>query len=455
MLFSNSPLSIGEGEPGLERHGIGRDVVASPQLGGIEAELVGGEIDQPLDHIGRLGTAVAAIRPHRVGVGEYGGDIGMHRRRAIDPGEGPDVAGEGRHAGLQIGADGGDRLHPHPQEGPVLVERELGFGDVVTGLGVAEKGFRAGRHPFDRPPHELRRQQHQRHLVVDRRLHAEAAADIARDHADPALRYFQDRCQLGAVGVHALQRRVDGVAAVGSVVVANAAARLHGRGGDPVDHEAVLDDVIGPRKRGLGRSLVAEQLNKADIVGTVVPHPRRAPGGRLCGRRHRRQRLVVDRDPLGGVGGVVIRIRHHEGDIVADPAHPVPGQRRVGRPEHASVAQLQTPRHRQIAPAGGLPVSAAEHRQHPRRRLGPARIDRSDPGVGVGRAEHVAERHARQHHVADVAAAALEQPRILETGHALADREFTHRILGADSLRERRYRKAVAGFPPGAAAARH
>src|SRR5262249_26256311 len=54
---------VGEGEPGLERHGLGRNVVLTPQLGGIDAELVGGEIDEPLDHIGRLRAAVAAIGP--------------------------------------------------------------------------------------------------------------------------------------------------------------------------------------------------------------------------------------------------------------------------------------------------------------------------------------------------------------------------------------------------------
>ena len=100
---------VGEGEPGLERHGVGRDVVAPPQLGRIDAELVGGEIDHALDHIGRLGPAVAAIGPHRVGVGEHRGHVGMHGGRAVDAGERAEIAGEGLHAGLQIGADVGDR----------------------------------------------------------------------------------------------------------------------------------------------------------------------------------------------------------------------------------------------------------------------------------------------------------------------------------------------------------
>ena len=232
--------------------------------------------------------------------------------------------------------------------------------------------------------------------------------------------------------MHPLQGGVGGVAAVGRVVVADAAARLHGGGGDPVDHEAVLDHVVGLGEGGVGRGLVAEQLHEADIVGAIVPHPRRALGGRLRGRGNRRQRLVVDLDQLGGVERLVGGLRHHEGDVVADPAHLVLGQRRVGRLEHAAVAQLEPARDRQVAPAGGLPVGAGEHRQHAGRRLGLGRVDRADACVGVRRTQHVAERHAGQRHVADVAAAALEQPRVLETGHALTDREFTHCILGAD-----------------------
>src|SRR5262249_43385705 len=36
---------VSEGEPRLERHGVGGNVVLAPKLGRIDAELVGGEID--------------------------------------------------------------------------------------------------------------------------------------------------------------------------------------------------------------------------------------------------------------------------------------------------------------------------------------------------------------------------------------------------------------------------
>ena len=55
-------------------------------------------------------------------------------------------------------------------------------------------------------------QQHQRDLVVDRRLHAEAAADVAGDHAHLALGHLQHVLrQLLPERMGALQRGVDGV----------------------------------------------------------------------------------------------------------------------------------------------------------------------------------------------------------------------------------------------------
>ena len=89
---------VGEGEAGLERHGVGADVVAPP-VRRVDGERVGREIDHALDHVGRLGTAVAAIGPHRVGVGEHRGGFDVHGARAIDAGERAQVSGE---AGMPV-----------------------------------------------------------------------------------------------------------------------------------------------------------------------------------------------------------------------------------------------------------------------------------------------------------------------------------------------------------------
>ena len=138
VLFELAAI-VGEGHAGFERHGARRDGVAAAQFRRIDAGLVGRKIDHALDDVGGFRPAVAAIRPHRLGVGEHGGDVDMGRGRAIDAGERAEIAGEGRHADLQIGADGGDDLGAEAEEVAVLVEREFGVGDVVARLRVAQE----------------------------------------------------------------------------------------------------------------------------------------------------------------------------------------------------------------------------------------------------------------------------------------------------------------------------
>ena len=420
---------VDEGEPGAERHRFGRDRVAPAQLGRIDADVVGREIDHALDHVGRLGAPVAAVGPHRIGVGEHRRDIGVDRRRAINAGDRADVHHEGGRRHLQVGAHVGDGLDPQAEERAVAVERELGLRDIIARLGVAQERLGAGAGPFHRAPDELGAEQHQRDLVVDRGLHAEAAADVAGDHPHLGFRHLEYALgELGAERVGALQRGVDGVTAVGGVVVPDRAARLHGDGGDAVDDEMLAHHVGGARERGVGRGLVAVDLDEADVVLAIVVDARRAGRRGQCRRHHGGQRLVVDHDALGGVGRLVRGLRHHEGDAVADPAHPVGHQRRIARAIHrAAVAPLEAARHRQVAPPRGPPVGAGQHREHAGRGLGRRHVDRADFRMGMGRAQHMAERHAGQRDVVDVAAAATHQAWVLEAGHRLTNSELVHR----------------------------
>ena len=247
-----------------------------------------------------------------------------------------------------------------------------------------------------------------------------------RDDAHAALGHLQHVVgELGAERMGALQRRVDGVAAVGRVVIADRAARLHRDRGDAVDDEVAAHHVGGAGEGGFGRSGVAVAMDEADIVRTVVPHQRRARRGRVRCRDDGGQRLVVDLDQLGGIDRRKIGFGHHEGDVVAHPAHPVGHQRRIARPVHrAAVAAFHAAGHRQVAPARGDPVGAGEHREHAGRGARLVGVDRANPRMGVGRAQHIAERHARQHDVVDIAAAAAHEARILEPRHRLTDPEF-------------------------------
>ena len=84
--------------------------------------------------------------------------------------------------------------------------------------------------------------------------------------------------QLGAEAVRALQRGVDRVVVLGRIVVADAAARLHGGGGDAVDHQVALDNAVGAGEGRIGRGLVAFEMDEADIVRAIVPHAAARPG---------------------------------------------------------------------------------------------------------------------------------------------------------------------------------
>ena len=214
---------VGEGQARFERHRLGRDHVAPAQFDRVDAELGGGDVDHPLDDIGRLGPAIAAIGPHRVGVGVDGGHVGIDRRACGRP------RPRCRDWRQRRWSRPADRRRPRrscwtrrPRKWPSRVERQLGLGDVVARLRVAEEGLGARARPFDRPPGQLRGEQHQRDLVVDRRFHAEAAADVAGDDAHLAFRHLEDLPrQFGAIGVGALQGRVDRVVVGRGVVVAD------------------------------------------------------------------------------------------------------------------------------------------------------------------------------------------------------------------------------------------
>jgi hypothetical protein len=83
-----------------------------------------------------------------------------------------------------ISADIGDGVDAERQEASVGIKRELGDSGVVAPLIVGEKTLAAGGDPVDGTA-ELACRNHQRRIFrIDRRLQAEAAADIVGEHAD-------------------------------------------------------------------------------------------------------------------------------------------------------------------------------------------------------------------------------------------------------------------------------
>ena len=143
---------------------------------------------------------------------------------------------------------------------------------------------------------------------------------------------------------------------------------------------------------------------KAMLSGRV-PDRRRAGRDRIRGRRHGGQRLVVDLDQLGGVLGLVERLGHHEGDRIADIAHPVAGQHGCGATKPGARRGACAARAGADAERRHLGIVAGQHQQHAGLRARRRRVDRG--GCGHGRAASAAHRRAPAPpvHVVDIAAA--------------------------------------------------
>ena len=181
---------IGVGERGLERHGVGRNGVAPAQLGRIDRQLAGGEIHHGLQHIGRLRPAGAAVVAGHHGVGEHARHLDMDGGDHVGAGQHAQIVGgrSGVAVGAVIGADIGERAHPQGQKAALPVERELGLADIVAAMLVGQDRLAALGHPFHRPAGEPGGERGQRIFRIERALHAEAAAHIVGDDAEPGLR---------------------------------------------------------------------------------------------------------------------------------------------------------------------------------------------------------------------------------------------------------------------------
>ena len=145
----------------------------------------GGLMHKPLDDIGGLGPAGAAIGVDGRRVGEHGGHFAVDRRRRVLPREQRRVQDrrDARRERRQIRAHVRRRVHAHRQELAVLVERKLGVRDVVAAVRVGQERFAAIGGPLDRTVDLFRRPDHRGLFGVEIDLGAEAAADVGRDHA--------------------------------------------------------------------------------------------------------------------------------------------------------------------------------------------------------------------------------------------------------------------------------
>ena len=102
---------------------------------------------------------------------------------------------DGRDIGADradIGAEIADIADAQRQEFALLVERQLGLGVDVARLVVGQEGFRARRHPMDRPAEFLGADQERDIFRIGAGLQPERAADVLGDDAHALLRQIHD-----------------------------------------------------------------------------------------------------------------------------------------------------------------------------------------------------------------------------------------------------------------------
>ena len=217
------------------------------------------------------------------------------------------------------------------------------------------------------------------------------------------------------------------VTPVFGIPLGDRAARL-----DRVRDQAVVDHLELDHAGGLGerrvdRGRVAELPVEAQIARDVVMDQRLAGGGCRLGVGDHGQRVVLDVDQLGRVLGLRERLGDHEGDVIADVADAV-GAEHGPQPVGALGAVPVGQRHGagQKVAAAGFDVRAGDHGEHARRRSGRRDVERTDPGVRLGRADDAAVGLTGDVDVVGVAPLARDEALILHPPHRLADPEFRH-----------------------------
>ena len=428
-VLLEAPAVIGEGERRLVGHLLRRNGIAAAQLRGIDFHFVGRDVDQPLDHEGRLGPPGAAIGRGAVRVGEHARDRHVQRRRGVDAAHRADVD-DRRHRAAERheGAEIAEAPDPHGEELSVLVEGECRVDDVVARVVVADMRFVAGGEPFHRLAGALRRPQHQDDLGIDRAAQAVGAADVAGDQPELAFRNLERALGDGvAEQPWPLEAALQGVAPGAGVVFAGDAARLERVGGDTVDDEALLDHMRGARERFVDRGLVAGLVEIGLVVGTIGIELRRAGLEGILGIHDGRAGRIVDLDPLGGVARLIERVGDHDRDRIADMHRAADGDRGAVWQVHRAAVALLVRRHRRHgAEPVRLVVLAGQDDMHAGHLQCRAGVDAADVGMGVRRAHDGGVKLVGELEVVVEAPAPREKTRIFAPPHRLTDRELTH-----------------------------
>ena len=284
-------------------------------------------------------------------------------------GEAGPLDGIGAHVGLEGVVDGDQR--------PVAPETDARGVELLPIVPRRDEVLAPPLDPLHGLSEASRDGRDQQLLVVDGPLRAEAAAHVGRHRPDLLGGEPEGHGDGVADEIGVLGRRPDDQGAGLRIGIREDAARLDRHRGDARMVEPLLHHEVGRRQGGLR---LADRAARDDggVVGPVAVNPLAGPG-RGLERGHRRERLVVDRDPVHGVGEPVRIVRHDDGDGLADVADLLAGERDLdvgtgaGRPSERGRDTRGRPR-------------ADRTRRRPGRREGPERRPRRRPGCARARA---------------------------------------------------------------------
>ena len=213
---------------------------------------------------------------------------------------------------------------------------------------------------------------------------------------------------------------------VPGVVFGDRGARFH-----EIGHDARIDDRdFGDRMRfgecRLGRLLVADRNVEQHVAGMIGPNLRRALLHGIGEADHRRQRRPFDVDRLDRVAGVVDRVGDDEGDGVADMAHFILRQDRIGRTGER--IDFKVEQARQVAETAD--IGRRQNHADARKPTGLADIDR-ELRMRMRRTQHQRMHRRLRRDVVGIAALAANERIVFLAAHALTDAKLDgscHRI---------------------------
>ena len=283
-----------------------------------------------------------------------------------------------------------------PDNPPLGVERQLARRLAAAAVVGREQILRAGRDPLHRPLEPAREPRDEHLLAIRPALHAEAAADVGRDHANARLVEAEHARQRRADPERRLRRRPHRELAGDGVPAREGAARLHRYAAETLLLHGERHAVRGVTEGALCIAVAPRDGERA-VVAAHRHHLRRARREGTIRIGDAREGLVVDHEPIDPVRRRVGRIgddRRHRNSLGADDAG---GEQRILGDERARRQAHERNRPDRTEVLGG------EHGDHPGSSPRGGGVDRTDARVGVRAPSQDHVQHAPDRQVVDEA----------------------------------------------------